>query len=293
MSPHEVFSLILKAKKAGCSEVLITLGEYPEFHPLARDKLLEIGFTSTISYIESICKYTLKLDMLPHTNAGVIERRGLERLGKYNASMGLMLECAAPLEVHRQSPGKNPELRLSFIEAAGVLKIPFTTGLLVGIGETREQRLESLKILRRIQDTYHHLQEIIIQPFKPQVGTPMQNFPPPSEKEVLETVRMAREIFPESDFGIQIPPNLVSDIVAFVEAGANDLGGISPITPDFINPDHPWPDVEHLRERLKSAGFVLRERLPIYPSFVRKRVFTSEEVERVVKRLADAEGYRR
>jgi FO synthase subunit 1 len=291
LPPQEVFSQVLKAKKLGCSEILITLGEYPEFHRAAREKLAEVGFKSTVGYLEALCKRILELDLLPHTNAGVMEADGLRRLRRYNASMGLMLECAAELEAHRESPGKNPELRLSFIEAAGRLKIPFTTGLLIGIGETREQRLESLKILRRLQDAYGHLQEIIIQPFQPKPGTPMQNFPPPSDEEVLEAVGMAREIFPE--LGIQIPPNLVSDVLPFLEAGANDLGGISPLTLDFINPEHPWPNLERLRERLESAGFTLRERLPIYPSFVHREDFMSEEVRRVVGRLADDEGYRR
>ncbi len=291
LSPQEVFSKVLKAKELGCSEVLISLGEYPEFHRKARERLEEMGFRSTVEYLEDLCRRILRLNLLPHTNAGVMEADGLRRLRRYNASMGLMLECAAELEAHRESPGKNPELRLAFIETAGRLKIPFTTGLLIGIGETREQRLESLKALRRLQDAYGHLQEIIIQPFRPKPGTPMQNFPPPSDEEVLEAVRMAREIFPE--LGIQIPPNLVSDVLPFLEAGANDLGGISPLTPDFINPEHPWPNLEQLRERLESAGFTLRERLPIYPSFVRREDFMSEEVREVVRRLTDDEGYRR
>jgi FO synthase subunit 1 len=291
LSPEEVFSKVLKAKKLGCLEVLITLGEYPEFHRRAKEKLEGMGFRSTAGYIEALCRCVLKLNMLPHTNAGVMEVDELRRLRRYNASMGLMLECAAELEAHRESPGKNPGLRLAFIEEAGRLKIPFTTGLLIGIGETGEQRLESLKILREIQDAYGHLQEIIIQPFQPKPGTPMQNFPPPSEEEVLEAVRWAREIFPE--LGIQIPPNLVSDVIPFLEAGANDLGGISPLTPDFINPEHPWPNLEHLREKLRSAGFTLRERLPIYPRFVRREEFMSDEVKEVVERLADDEGYRR
>jgi FO synthase subunit 1 len=291
MSPQEVFALVFRAKKMKCSEVLITLGERPEVYRKAKEKLEELGFRSTVGYLESICRCILKLDMLPHVNAGVIDADETRRLRRYCASMGLMLECAAPLEAHKESPSKRPEIRLAFIEMAGRMKIPFTTGLLVGIGETREQRLESLKVLRRIQDTYDHLQEIIIQPFRPHPNTPMQNVPPPPEQEVLETVRMARELFPE--LGIQIPPNLVSDVIPFLEAGANDLGGISPITPDFINPEHPWPDLEILRERLKSAGFILRERLPIYPNFVRRKDFMSEDVERVVRRLADADGYRR
>ncbi|MEM2427559.1 MAG: 7,8-didemethyl-8-hydroxy-5-deazariboflavin synthase subunit CofG [Candidatus Hadarchaeales archaeon] len=291
LSPKEVFSLVLRGKKAGCSEVLLTLGERPEVHPLGREKLREFGYRTTSEYLQELCKYILKLGLLPHTNAGVLSEGELEGLKKYNASMGLMLECVAELEAHRESPGKDPELRLKFIEKAGRLRIPFTTGLLVGIGESRGEREKSLEEIRRLHEKYGHIQEVIIQPFSPKPGTPMENFPPPSLKELLDTVRMAARILPPG-MGIQIPPNLVPDVVPFLKEGANDLGGISEITPDFINPEHPWPKLVELKRRVEGAGFKLKERLPLYPKYALDPSFMSEEVRRVVSKLADERGYR-
>ncbi|MEM3012158.1 MAG: 7,8-didemethyl-8-hydroxy-5-deazariboflavin synthase subunit CofG [Candidatus Hadarchaeales archaeon] len=292
LSPQEVFSLVLRGKKAGCSEVLLTLGERPEVYPSAREKLRELGYRTTSEYLEDLCRHILRLGLLPHTNAGVLSEEELGRLRRYNASMGLMLECAARLEAHRESPGKDPELRLRFIEKAGRLRIPFTTGLLVGIGENREDRRRSLEEIRRLHEEYGHIQEVIVQPFSPKPGTPMGGFPPPSPEELLDTVRMAAGILPP-DMGIQIPPNLVPDVVPFLEAGANDLGGLSEVPPDFVNPEHNWPPLGELRRKVESAGFELRERLPLYPKYATDASFMSEEVRKVTSRLADGEGYRR
>ena len=292
LSPKEVFSLVLRGKKAGCSEVLFTLGERPEVHPAARERLEGLGYRTISEYLEELCRQVLRLGLLPHTNAGILEREELERLRRYNASMGLMLECASRLEAHRESPGKDPEVRLEFIERAGELRIPFTTGILVGIGESREDRERSLEEIRRLHERYGHIQEVIVQPFSPKPGTPMQGSPPPEAGEVLETVRMAARILPP-EVGIQIPPNLVEDVLPFLREGANDLGGISEVTPDFVNPERPWPDLRSLRSRLEASGFRLRERLPLYPRYARDPSFMSEEVRRVVSRLADGEGYRR
>jgi FO synthase subunit 1 len=292
LSPQEVFSLVLRGKKTGCSEVLFTLGERPEVHPWARKRLEEMGYRSISEYLEELCKHILRLGLLPHTNAGVLSGEELRRLRRYNASMGLMLECASRLEAHRESPGKDPEVRLGFIERAGELRIPFTTGLLVGIGESREDRRKSLEEIRRLHERYGHIQEVILQPFSPKPGTPMGNRPPPPREEVLDTVRMASEILPP-EVGIQIPPNLVGEVIPFLREGANDLGGISEVTPDFVNPECPWPPLCTLRLELEAAGFALRERLPLYPSYARDPSFMSEEVRRVVSRLADEEGYRR
>jgi len=292
LSPQEVFSLVLRGKKAGCSEVLFTLGERPEVHPLAKEKLEGMGYRSISDYLEELCRHILRLGLLPHTNAGALSEEELGRLRRYNASMGLMLECASRLEAHRESPGKDPEVRLEFIERAGELRIPFTTGILVGIGESREDRRRSLEEIGRLHEKYGHIQEVIIQPFSPKPGTPMGNRPPPPAEEVLEAVRMAAGIFPP-EVGIQIPPNLVEDVLPFLREGASDLGGISEITPDFVNPERPWPDLRTLRLELEAAGFRLRERLPLYPRYARDSSSMSEEVRRVVSRLADEEGYRR
>jgi FO synthase subunit 1 len=205
--------------------------------------------------------------------------------------MGLMLECAAELPAHRNSPGKDPDLRLEVIEVAGKLRIPFTTGLLVGIGESSEDRVRSLREIKKLHERYGHIQEIIIQPFAPKPNTPMAECAGPSEAELLATVEMARSLMPE--MSIQVPPNLVSNVGHFLLAGANDLGGISSVTPDFINLERPWPTIEEIETTIKSFGFLPRERLPIYPRYVLDKSFMSKEVYERVSKLADADGYRR
>ena len=290
MSPEDVIGLTKRAKIAGCSETLLTLGERPDVHAEAREKLDALGYESMVDYIEDLCGQILKLGLLPHTNAGLLSERELRRLRRYNASMGLMLECAANLPVHQNSPGKDPRRRLEVIEKAGKLRIPFTTGLLIGIGERFEDRVQSLLAIRKLHERYDHIQEVIIQPFDPKPGTPMESHPRPSESELFKTVAIARSIMP--DMNIQIPPNLVSNFSSILLAGANDLGGISPVTPDFINPEQPWPSVAELWAVVKRAGFTPRERLPIYPRYVKDERFMSEGVREHVHELADEEGYR-
>ena len=325
MSPEEVLELVERAKAAGCSEALLTLGERPEIHAEAREKLEEFGYKNTVGYLEDLCKRILELGLLPHTNAGLLSERELRCLRRYNASMGLMLECAVELPVHRSSPGKNPKLRLKVIEAAGKLQIPFTTGLLIGVGESSKDRARSLLAIRELHERYGHIQEVIIQPFVPKPNTPMANCAGPSEVELLATVAMARSLMPEMN--IQVPPNLldynggvvqlggcipkgetqtafkqplviqrggceISVIEAILRAGANDFGGISSVTPDFINPEHPWPSVAELRAVIERAGFTPRERLPIYPRYVKDERFMSKKVKKHVLKLADEDGYR-
>jgi FO synthase subunit 1 len=305
MSPQEITGLVERAKASGCSEALLTLGERPEVHAEAREKLKEFGYGSTIDYLEYLCKQILELGLLPHTNAGLLGERELRRLRRYNASMGLMLECAAELPAHAQSPGKDPKLRIEVIETAGKLRIPFTTGLLIGISESSEDRARSLLAIRELQAKYRHIQEVIIQPFVPKPNTQMANCPGPSVDEMLETVAIARLLMPEMN--IQVPPNLLTHnggvvqrgscnfgkvIGKFLRAGANDLGGISSLTPDFINPEQPWPSVAELRAAIERAGFVPRERLPIYPRYVKDERFMSREVRKRVQELADKDGYR-
>ncbi len=305
MGPGDVLELVKRAKAASCSEALLTLGERPEVHAEAREKLEALGHESTVDYLEDLCKQILELGLLPHTNAGSLSERELRRLRRYNASMGLMLECAAELPAHAQSPGKDPKLRLKTIEAAGKLRIPFTTGLLVGIGESFEDRARSLLALRELHERYGHVQEIIVQPFEPKPGTPMGGHPRPSESELFITVALARSIMP--GMNLQAPPNLVGCnrgvtvqqggyTTTFLEAcflaGANDLGGISPVTPDFINPEQPWPSIVELRAAIEHAGFTPRERLPIYPRYVKDEKFMSKEVRELVFEIADEDGYR-
>jgi FO synthase subunit 1 len=299
MSPEEVLELSARAKAAGCAEALLTLGERPEVHAQGREKLHEFGFRSTVDYLEHLCKQILGVGLLPHTNAGLLSPQELARLRRYNASMGLMLETLAELPAHTQSPGKKPEHRLSTIEAAGKLRIPFTTGLLVGIGESQQDRARSLLAILKLHERYGHIQEVIIQPFVPKPRTPMAEVPSPSFEEVMNTLKLARSLMPRMN--LQVPPNLLGiscgsrdfneRVSAALRAGANDFGGVSTITPDFINPQNPWPTVGELRRAILRAGFRPRERLPIYPEYV-KRKFMSPEVELVVCELADEAGYR-
>jgi FO synthase subunit 1 len=290
MEPEEVIIQSMRAKAAGCSEALLTLGERPEFHAEAREKLEQLGHKNTVDYLVDLCREILELGLLPHTNAGLLNERELKRLRRYNASMGLMLECAVELPVHSRSPGKDPGLRLEMIEAAGRLRIPFTTGLLIGIGESSEDRIQSLLAIQRLHERYGHIQEIIIQPFAPKPKTPMAGCHPPSIAEVFSTVVIARSMMPEMN--IQVPPNLVADVRHFLLAGANDFGGISILTHDFINPEHPWPSVAELRAAVERAGLVPRERLPIYPRYALDAGFMSREVKERVIELAGKDGYR-
>ncbi len=273
----------------GASEVLLTFGEKPDIHEKIREKLKKMGYSQFIDYLLDVCRLAISMGFLPHTNAGVLSRAELRMLKRYNASMGLMLEQAVELECHSESPGKRPEIRIKTIKDAGKLRIPFTTGILIGIGEKREDRIYSLEVIADIHKNYDHVQEVIIQNFSPKKGTKMESHPPPSIQDMLDTVRMAREILPD-DVTIQIPPNLVEDVYPFLKAGARDIGGISDTTPDFVNPDHPWPELVKI-ERCLRGEFRLRERLPIYPKYV-KLGWYSSEIAVVLQRLSDREGYR-
>lgn len=287
MKPEEVKTLLSKAK--GASEALFTFGEKPDVYDDVRRKLKAMGYSNFLEFVRDMNELAVKMGFLPHTNAGVLSYSELKMLKTWNASMGLMLEQAVELECHSMSPGKRPEERIKTIKNAGKLRIPFTTGILIGIGETHYDRLYSLEIIKDIHENYGHIQEVIIQPFSPKKGTPMENWKAPSDDELLRVVRDARRIIPK-DVSIQIPPNLVGDVYPFLKAGANDLGGISEVTPDFINPERPWPSVEEIESSLRGE-FLLRERLPIYPKFVKLGWF-SEEISYLIEKLADEEGFR-
>jgi len=289
MSGDDVIILLKKAKNA--VEALFTFGEKPDVYAEFRKNLKSLGYSNFIEYVRDMNYLAVNMGFLPHTNAGVLSYNELKSLKPYNASMGLMLEQAVELECHADSPGKKPEVRIKTIVNAGKLQIPFTTGILIGIGEKEYDRAYSLEVIAEIHKNYGHIQEVIIQNFSPKPNTPMQNAKPPTVEEMLKTVRIAREILPK-DVTIQIPPNLVKDITPFIKAGARDLGGISEVTPDYINPEHPWPRVEELRKVVESCGFELRERLPIYPKYVRLGWY-SDEIAGLIKVHADERGYRR
>jgi len=287
LSPQEVKTLLSKANNA--SEALFTFGEMPEVFSEIKKMLESLGYSNFIDYIVDMNKLAISMGLLPHTNAGVLDKEEIKKLKNFNASMGLMLEQAVELECHADSPGKKPEVRIKMIKNAGKLEIPFTTGILVGIGETFDDRLYSLEIIADLHDNYGHIQEVIIQNFKPKTGTPMENVSPPSINEMLEVVRAAKKILPD-DITVQIPPNLVDDVYPFIKAGARDVGGISDVTPDFINPESPWPTIEKIKRCLKDE-FILRERLPIYPKYI-KMGWYSKEISQLVETLSDEEGLR-
>lgn len=285
MPPGDIRRALKNAASSGCMEALFTYGDAPQ-EPAFYDALSEYGYQSLTSYVIDMCKEAISMGMLPHTNGGVLPHEELEALAEVNSSMGLMLETTAVLEAHKLSPLKDPEVRINFIEDAGRLRIPFTTGILVGIGETWDDRRKSLETIRDIHKKYDHIQEVIIQNFVPKPHIRMANVQPPSVEDMIRTIRMAREILPE-DISVQAPPNLTDRLMDFLDAGAEDVGGISPVTVDYINPECRWPTIDEL----KGKGLKLRERLPIYPKYVQKGWY-GRMIEPIIKMSADGDGYR-
>jgi FO synthase subunit 1 len=281
MSYDEIFAILNEADEWGCREALFTFGERPEEFNEVKTALDDLGFQNMIEYLYFICDETLKnTGLLPHSNPGVLKKSELRSLREVNASMGLMLETTSKrlmkTIVHKKSPGKDPDLRIKTIENAGKLKIPFTTGLLIGIGETIEERVDSLFEIKRLNDKYGHIQEIIIQNFKPKPGIPMESWKEPSLIEMIKMVAVTRLLFPH--IGVQVPPNLNKrNAQVFLLAGADDWGGVSPITKDYVNPEAPWPEVDDLRKMTEEMGLFLNERLPVYPDFINE-TFLSEKI---------------
>ena len=287
MKPSEVLDTIQKADLFNCKEALFTFGEQSDETNLVVSELDELGFNTMLEYLHFLCSDTLqKTGLFPHSNPGILKKKELKMLREVNASMGLMLETSSPriMETiaHEKSPGKNPKLRIETIKNAGKLKIPFTTGLLIGIGETVSERADSLIELRRIQDKYGHIQEIIIQNFKPKPGIPMENFNEPTLAEMIKMVSVTKLLFP--DVSIQIPPNLNNqNSQIFLMAGADDWGGVSPLTPDYVNPEAPWPEIEKLKIATEELGFKLQERLPVYPKYINEEFLDSLILEKIKK----------
>jgi len=284
MSPREVKSIL--NQKGDAKEALFTFGERIEEAEAGKTLLAEIGHSRMTDYLIDLCKMAIEEGLLPHSNMGVIEYDDLRSIKPYNASMGLMLETTAKIKAHERSPGKDPRLRIEMIENAGKLRIPFTTGLLIGIGETRSDRIESLKEIARIHEEYGHIQEVILQPFHPKTGTGMASLPMPTFEEMQDVVTMARKLLPE-EIAIQVPPNLTS-FEKLIERGVNDLGGVSSVTLDYINPEAPWPVVEEVKQKI--APHTLKERLAIYPAFIRKGRM-GEYVRDITLRYADDLGH--
>jgi FO synthase subunit 1 len=265
MSEREVMDLVKEGAARGAHEALFTFGEGPEYAPSVQEALSSMGYKTILTYLYHLCGEIVDTSpLLPHINAGVISYHEQRMLREVSASMGLMLETSSDRLMssvaHKDSPGKRPAQRIQAIRNAGKLKIPFTSGILLGIGETTEEILHSLETLRGLQDRYGHLQEIIIQNFVPHEGTPMGTYEPASSELLIRTIAVTRILFP--DCSVQVPPNLAGDVLSdAVRAGANDLGGISLLTEDYINPGHPWPSPS-------ATGFDIVERLPVYPRYV-------------------------
>jgi FO synthase len=298
MTPDEVLAIAEQGRRAGCKEALFSLGDQPErIFPEAREFLRQQGFSRTLDYLAAMCELVLeKTGLLPHANPGVMDRPALERLKDSNASVGLMLENVSPRLMrnglpHTDAPDKVPALRLRTMEEAGKLSIAFTTGILIGIGETMEERVDSLFAIRTLHETYGHIQEVIIQNFRAKPEIPMAAHPEPSLDDMLRTIALARLIL-GSHMNVQAPPNLsYNDFPRLLDAGINDWGGISPVTKDFINPEAAWPQISRLRSETAERGFTLRERLALYPEFVGRDKFLSPRVRRRVAAISDADGY--
>jgi 7,8-didemethyl-8-hydroxy-5-deazariboflavin synthase CofG subunit len=273
MTPEEVLSVAHAGEKLGCTEALFSLGDKPELlFPEMRETLRHLGYKSTLHYLEAMCELVLReTTLLPHPNPGLLSAEWIARLAAVSPSMGLMLETTnaallAPGAAHDNAPDKVPAKRLRTIEEAGKQNVPFTTGLLIGIGESLEDRVDTLLAIRNLHERYGHVQEVIVQNFRAKPAIPMANSPEPTAGEMLRTVAVARLLLP--NVNIQAPPNLSAPYDDLADAGVNDWGGISPLTPDYINPERPWPHVEQLRLRTEAKGFELRQRLPVYPEFL-------------------------
>ena len=273
MTLEEIGSQVSTGSKQGCHEALLCLGDRPEaVFPSYRKLLGEWGFRSTTDYLVEVSELCLQNGLLPHTNAGLLSPEEMQALRPTNVSLGLMLEnvserlCAVG-GPHQSAPTKQPARRIEMLENAGKLKIPFTTGLLVGIGETVEERVQTLLVIRDLHRKYGHIQEVIIQIFRAKDGTRMADFPEVTDEELFRTVAVSRLLLKEMN--VQAPPNLTPEgHTRLIQAGINDWGGISPVTRDFINPEAPWPHLLDLESVCRDAGYQLEPRLPVYPEYL-------------------------
>jgi FO synthase subunit 1 len=296
LNPSQVHAVAEAGKKFCCTEALFVTGERPEQkYEQARTWLHSLGYSSTIEYVCHMSELVLeKTGLLPHTNAGSITKKEMSMLQDTNVSLGLMLETSSERLMekgmpHEYAPSKNPKVRIKTLKSAGELRIPITTGLLVGIGETQEDLIDSLFIIRQLHEKYGHIQEVIMQNFAPKPETGMAKFPPTSTEYFLRSVAMARIAMP--GMNIQVPPNLNPDIFGrYISAGINDWGGISPVTIDHVNPEFPWPSIGLVRKVTESNGRKLRARLPVYPEFLKGGFITSERLQKYASLIADSSG---
>lgn len=297
MTPEEVVALVQAGGRLGAKEALFSLGDKPEARfPEQRAFLRRHGHRTTLGYLRAMCELTLRESpLLPHANPGLMGERDLAALREVNASMGIMLETLSerllgPGQAHDRAPDKVPARRLKTIELAGKLQIPFTTGILIGIGETPRERVDALAAIRDLHERYGHIQEVIIQNFRAKPRIPMREAPEPAFEDLLRTVAVARLLL-GPDVNVQAPPNLSPGAYPrLLAAGLNDWGGISPLTLDHINPEAPWPLIPQLRRATESLGFVLRERLAVYPEFATRPELVAEPLRPRIAALIDADG---
>ena len=292
MSKQDVFNLAKLGKKHGCTEALFVTGERPEQkYPEARTWLRENGFGSTAEYLVHASEIAFKEGLFPHTNAGNLTKSEMNDLKKTNVSLGLMLENSSTRlsekdMPHQFAPSKNPKTRLRVLEDAGEIGIPMTTGALIGIGETAFEIIDSIYAIKKIHEKFGHIQEIILQNFQPKIDTKMKGFPSAEEVYFKNIVALTRIIMPKMN--IQIPPNLSpSSYADFLSVGINDWGGISPLTPDYVNPEFSWPSIAMVEKNSSNSGFELKTRLPVYPEFIS---FVHPHLKERISEVTDSTG---
>jgi FO synthase len=299
LTPDAVLAIARAGAALGCKEALFSLGDKPELRfAEAAAGLRALGHETTHGYLAEMCHAVLsETGLLPHPNPGTLSRREMAALRATSGSMGSMLENLTPRlrhagMAHEHAPDKAPGARLAQLGFAGELRFPFTTGLLIGIGETPAERVQTLLAIRELHARYGHIQEVIVQNFRAKPGIPMADWPDPPLTDLLRTIAVARLLL-GGDFNLQAPPNLSPETYPMLLlAGINDWGGVSPVTPDHINPEAPWPHIAELARRSSEVGYTLRERLTLYPEYItQKSGFVPAALQPAVARLADAEGY--
>jgi FO synthase len=300
LKPSQVLSIAEAGKRLRCTEALIVTGERPEIkYKEAKDWLGKLGYKTLIEYIANISEQILQqTGLLPHTNAGSLTKKEMSMLKSTNVSIGMMLENSSETllgmgNAHEKAPSKNPKVRVNSLISAGELKIPITTGLLIGIGESLLDVINSLLLLNELNRKYGHIQEVIIQNFTPKMGTRMENYVPPLNDYFLKCIAAARILL--ENINLQVPPNLSPKVYStYIDAGINDWGGISPLTPDYVNPEYPWPDIKEIKKITGRKGFKLRARLPIYPEFItgysKYNSFVPDCLKKFIEDLIDDSG---
>ena len=294
--PEKVLESARKAAQAGCTELLFVSGDKPEIiYDVYKNKLKSMGYSSTADYMISMSEICLEENIFPHSNLGIANQAELKRFRKSNPSMGLMLENISerlmkPGMAHHKCPDKYPQARVNTMLTAGKLRIPWTSGILIGIGENWDERIDSILELRKINDLYGHIQEIIIQNFSPKPGIKMEGHPVPTDLDMIKTVALSKLIMGDT-VSIQVPPNLNSkSYMLHVFSGVSDLGGVSPLTIDFVNPESPWPQIDIVKKTLTEFGFTLRERLPVYPGYLKSEFIEDHIYQRAIK-FVDETGF--